>query len=208
MNATMEKYDNLTEFQYSILSEIGNIGAGNAATALSDILADKVMMSVPKLEVIDTEEIVTILGGPENELVGILVDMTEDVRGMLLFLLDKEFICMLINVLLDRHIQEFSDISEMDLSAIKEIGNILAGSYITAISAMTGLAIRLSPPQIAIDMAGAILSYPAAQFGIMGDKLLYIEENFLSGNNNIKSHLLIMPEIHSLDQIIKSLEVM
>lgn len=204
----MEKYDNLTEFQYSILSEIGNIGAGNAATALSDILADKVMMSVPKLEVIDTEEIVTILGGPENELVGILVDMTEDVRGMLLFLLDKEFICMLINVLLDRHIQEFSDISEMDLSAIKEIGNILAGSYITAISAMTGLAIRLSPPQIAIDMAGAILSYPAAQFGIMGDKLLYIEENFLSGNNNIKSHLLIMPEIHSLDQIIKSLEVM
>lgn len=208
MNATMEKYDNLTEFQYSILSEIGNIGAGNAATALSDILADKVMMSVPKLEVIDTEGIVTILGGPENELVGILVDMTEDVRGMLLFLLDKDFICMLINVLLDRHIREFSDISEMDLSAIKEIGNILAGSYITAISAMTGLAIRLSPPQIAIDMAGAILSYPAAQFGIMGDKLLYIEENFLSGNNNIKSHLLIMPEIHSLDQIIKSLEVM
>jgi len=203
----MENYNSLTDFQRSVLSEVGNIGAGNAATALAHILADNVMISVPELQVIDVTEMATVLGGPENEVVGILVNMTGDVEGMFLFLLDKTFICLLINMILDKNIQDFTDISEMDLSAIMEIGNILAGAYVTALSAMTGLDIRLSTPQTAIDMVGAILSYPAAQFGNMGDKLLFIEENFLSGKNKIKSHLLIMPELRSLDQILKKLEV-
>jgi len=203
----MENYNNLNEIQLSVISEIGNIGAGNAATSLATILADKVMMSVPELQIIDVNRMATILGGPENELAGILVNMTEDVQGMLLFLLDKEFICMLINVLMDKNIQGFEDISELDMSAIMEIGNILAGSYISAISMMTNLNIGLSTPQIAIDMAGAILSYPAAQFGAMGDKLLFIEEDFLSGESEIKSHLLIMPELKSLQLIMESLGV-
>ncbi len=203
----MNNYDNLDELQMSVLSEIGNIGAGNAATSLAHILADKVMMSVPVLQIINVSEMATILGGPENELAGILVNMTEDVQGMLLFLLDQEFICMLVNVLMDEHIQSLDEISDIGLSAIMEIGNILSGSYISAISTMTGLNIGLTTPQIAIDMAGAILSYPAAQFGVMGDKLLFIAEDFLSGDSAIKSHLLIMPEPKSLQLIMESLGV-
>lgn len=203
----MGNYYNLNELQLSVLSEIGNIGAGNAATALSSILADRVMMSVPELQIIDVEKMADLLGGPENELAGILVNMTEDVQGMLLFLLDKEFVCMLINVLLEEDRQSFSEITEIDMSAVKELGNILSGSYVNAISTMTGLNIMLSPPQIAIDMAGAILSYPAAQFGAVGEQLLFIEENFLSGNSAIKSHLLIMPEPRSLEIIMTSLGV-
>jgi len=203
----LNNYDNLDELQMSVLSEIGNIGAGNAATSLAHILADKVMMSVPVLQIINVSEMATILGGPENELAGILVNMTEDVQGMLLFLLDQEFICMLVNVLMDEHIQSLDEISDIGLSAIMEIGNILSGSYISAISTMTGLNIGLTTPQIAIDMAGAILSYPAAQFGVMGDKLLFIAEDFLSGDSAIKSHLLIMPEPKSLQLIMESLGV-
>ncbi len=203
----MKNYENLSELQISVLSEIGNIGAGNAATSLAHILADKVMMSVPALQIIDVSSMATILGGPENELAGILVNMTEDVKGMLLFLLDQEFIYMLVNVLMDEQIQSFEEISELSMSAIMEIGNILAGSYISAISTMTGLNIGLTTPQIALDMAGAILSYPAAQFGVMGDKLLFIEEDFLSGDSAIKSHLLIMPEPKSLQLIMESLGV-
>jgi len=203
----LKNYENLSELQISVLSEIGNIGAGNAATSLAHILADKVMMSVPALQIIDVSSMATILGGPENELAGILVNMTEDVKGMLLFLLDQEFIYMLVNVLMDEQIQSFEEISELSMSAIMEIGNILAGSYISAISTMTGLNIGLTTPQIALDMAGAILSYPAAQFGVMGDKLLFIEEDFLSGDSAIKSHLLIMPEPKSLQLIMESLGV-
>lgn len=203
----MENYNTLSELQLSALSEIGNIGAGNAATSLATILADKVSMTVPKLQIIDVTSMATVLGGPEKELAGILVNMTNDVQGMLLFLLDKEFVSKLINVLLEKDIDGFESITELDMSAIMEIGNILAGSYISAIAMLTNLNIGLSTPQIAIDMAGAILSYPAASFGIMGEKLLFIEENFLSGDDSIRSHLLIMPEPNSLELIMESLGV-
>ncbi|MDD2221116.1 MAG: chemotaxis protein CheC [Clostridia bacterium] len=203
----MEIYNDLSEFQLSVLSEIGNIGAGNAATSLASILADKVSMTVPKLQIIDVNSMTAILGGPENELAGILVNMTGDIQGMLLFLFDKKFICKLINVLLDKDIDKFENITDLDMSAIMEIGNIMAGSYISAISVLTNLSIGLSTPQLAIDMTGAILSYPAAMFGMIGEKLLFIEENFLSGEESIKSHLLIMPEPNSLQLIMESLGV-
>lgn len=203
----MANYHDLSELQLSVLSEIGNIGAGNAATSLASILADKVSMTVPKLQIIDVNSMTTILGGPENELAGILVNMTGDIKGMLLFLLDKEFICKLINVLLEKDIRGFENITDLDMSAIMEIGNIMAGSYVSAISMLTNLNIGLSTPQLAIDMVGAILSYPAAAFGMMGEKLLFIEENFVSGEDNIASHLLIMPEPSSLQLIMESLEV-
>lgn len=163
------------------------------------------MMSVPELQIIDVNSMTTILGGPENEMVGILVTMNSDVRGMLLFLLEKDFVCLLLNVLLNKSINDFTDISEMDMSVIMEIGNVLAGSYVSAIATMTDLDIRLSTPQVAIDMVGAILNYPAAYFGVMDDNLLFIEENFLSEENIIRSHLLIMPEPDSLSLIFESL---
>ncbi|NLV21051.1 MAG: chemotaxis protein CheC [Syntrophomonadaceae bacterium] len=201
----MGNYNNLNEFQLSALSEIGNIGAGNAAAALADFMGDTIMMSVPELQIIDVNSMTTILGGPENEMVGILVTMNSDVRGMLLFLLEKDFVCLLLNVLLNKSINDFTDISEMDMSVIMEIGNVLAGSYVSAIATMTDLDIRLSTPQVAIDMVGAILNYPAAYFGVMDDNLLFIEENFLSEENIIRSHLLIMPEPDSLSLIFESL---
>jgi len=203
----MENFDNLNDIQKDVLREIGNIGGGNAATALSSILTGKVDMSLPELRIVGVNEISMLLGGPEKEVVGILVPMTDDVKGMLLFLLDKEFTHMLLSVLLDKTIDSFENINEMDMSALKEIGNILGGSYINAICGLTALDIKLLPPDIAIDMVGAILNYPAELFGAMGDKVLYIEENFFSGAESIKSHLLIMPELDSLNIMFKRLGV-
>lgn len=203
----MENYESLNDTQKDVLREIGNIGGGNAATALSSILTGRVDMSLPELRIVNVGEIASLLGGPEREVVGILVPMTGDVSGMLLFLLDKKFTHMLINVLLDKRIESFESINEMDMSALKEIGNILAGSYINAICSLTELSIKLEPPDIAIDMAGAILNYPAELFGAMGDKVLYIEENFLRKEESVKSHLLIMPELDSLDIMFKRLGV-
>jgi chemotaxis protein CheC len=197
----------LNDMQKDVMREVGNIGGGNAATALASILTDKVDMSLPFLRIVGVNEIAEVLGGPDMEAVGILVNMTDDVKGMLMFILDKQFTHLLINVLLDKNIESFENINEMDMSALKEIGNILSGAYISAISQLTELDIRLSPPQIAVDMVGAIISFPAAQYGAMGDKVLYIEENFLSAGNSIKSHLLIMPELESLEIILKRLGV-
>jgi len=203
----MSEFGGLTEMEQSVLAEIGNIGGGNAATALSDMLADKVDMSVPGLSIVDVSTMATILGGPENEVAGILLSMTDDVSGMLMFLLEKDFACFLINALLDENINSFENLTEMHLSAMKEIGNILAGAYVNAIASMTNMTISLTTPQISVDMVGAILSYPAALFGSMGDSLLMIEENFSSGEQSVKSHLLIMPDEVSVDKIMKALDV-
>lgn len=201
----MQDYNNLNDFQMDILREIGNIGAGNAATALSEFLCDKVLLTAPELHVIDVDKMADLLGGPENEAVGILIEMKLDIKGMLMFILDKKFTHLLINVLLNENSEGFENITDMGMSALMEIGNILSGSYVNAISAMTGLNIGLSTPQISIDMVGSILSYPAAVFGEMGDKLLLIEENFISKMNTVKSHLLIIPDLKSLEIILKIL---
>ena len=202
----MKSYE-LNEMQKDVLREIGNIGGGNAASALAEILTDRVDMTVPYLRFVDVNEIAEILGGAEKEVVGILLKMTGEVKGLLMFILDKDFTHMLINVLLDKHLENFENIEEMDLSALMEIGNMMSGSYLRAISQLTGLDIRLYPPEIAVDMVGAIISFPATMLGVMGDKALYIEEDFTKSEDKIRSHLLIIPELDSLQIILERLGV-
>lgn len=203
----MKNYDELTETEKDVLREIGNIGGGNAATALASMLSGRIDMSVPDLQVVDVNHVAKILGGMEQEIVGILVTMEGEINGMMMFLLDKHFTRLLINLLLNEEFESFERINEMDLSALKEIGNILAGSYINALATMTGLNVSLTPPSISVDMAGAILSYPAALFGTIGDKVLYIEEDFIRDDDNIRSHFLIMPSPESLANILERLGV-
>lgn len=204
----MDSYNGLNDFHLDALREVGNIGAGNAATALSSILTDKVNISVPTLKILDVSEISSALGGPETPAVGILITMSDDIHGMLLFILSQQFTCLLLETLLGEKIDSFENLSELGLSALQEIGNILAGSYINAIASLTNLNIYLSPPGLSIDMVGAILNVPAAQFGIMGDKVLFIEEDFISKDNVIRSHLLIIPEIDSVNIILSKLGVL
>lgn len=203
----MKNYDQLNETEKDVLREIGNIGGGNAATALASMLSGRIDMSVPDLQIVDVSHVAKILGGMEQEIVGILVTMEGDINGMMMFLLDKHFTRLLINLLLNKEFESFDRINEMDLSALKEIGNILAGSYINALATMTGLNISLTPPAISIDMAGAILSYPAALFGTIGEKVLYIEEDFIRDDDNIRGHFLIMPNPESLSKILERLGV-
>lgn len=203
----MKNYDQLSEIEKDVLREIGNIGGGNAATALATMLSGRIDMSVPDLQIVDVSHVAKILGGMEQEIVGILVTMEGDISGMMMLLLDKHFTRLLINLLLSKEFESFERINEMDLSALKEIGNILAGSYINALATMTGLRVSLTPPAISVDMAGAILSYPAALFGTIGDKVLYIEEDFIRDNDEIRGHFLIMPNPESLSKILECLGV-
>jgi chemotaxis protein CheC len=165
-------------------------------------------MSVPQVKIIGIQEIANILGGPENQVVGILFTLSKDIEGMMMFILKQEFAHLAVNQLMGRELESFSDFEEMDLSALKEIGNIMAGSYVNAISSLTNFEIGISVPGIAIDMAGAILSVPAIQFGKIGEKVLFIEEEFIGGDGeNVNSYLILIPEIDSLHKILKILGV-
>lgn len=199
---TQDRYGPLNSLQLDTLKEITNIGAGNAATALADILADRVSMSVPDLQITGIGDIAEVLGGPEKEVVCILLSVTNDMQGMLMFILEKELTHTLLSLLLNKEINSWNQIDDMDMSMLKEIGNIIAGAYVGSLATMTDLDIRISPPEIAIDMVGAILSYPATIFGAIGDKVLFVKEDFDNGDQLISCHLLIIPLPESLRLIL------
>jgi len=197
-------YEELNDTQIDVLREIGNIGAGNAATALAVILDDRVEITLPKVKIVDFDSAVDDLGGPEAMTVGVLVNFSGEANGMIMFLLDMEDAKGITDILVAEDDVE-NQLSEMKLSAIKEIGNILSSSYINSISTLTGLTIDISIPYIAIDMAGALMSVPLIEFGTLGDKVMFIEESFMGEFHHLRSNIVMFAEIETLRTIMERL---
>ena len=174
----MSKIDleKLEDSQFDVLKEIGNIGAGNATTALATMLNIKVDMSVPNVALLPFDNISSFIGSEEQTVVGILLEIQGDIDGMMMFLFDMKSAHHLVNSLMMRDVHQdengMADFSEMEMSALNEIGNIVSGSYLSALSGLTGMKMVSSVPALSIDMLGALLSVPAIEFGKYGDKLL------------------------------------
>ncbi|HCD10241.1 MAG TPA: CheY-P-specific phosphatase CheC [Thermoanaerobacter sp.] len=195
----------LNEMYIDILKELGNIGAGNAITALSTMIGKKMDMQVPKVKILDFKEVSDIFGSADTIIVGIYFDLDGDVKGNILFALDIKSAASLIWSLMGLEVKEEFD--ELEKSALEEIGNIMAGSYVASLSTLTSLNIKISPPAISIDMAGAILSVPAIKYGEISDKILFIETQFIEGEKLIKGDFFLIPDINSFDLILKALGV-
>jgi chemotaxis protein CheC len=201
----MYTYDNLNDSHIDVLREIGNIGAGNAATSLSVMLDTQVDMTLPKVNIVGFDDVAEAVGGAEALCYGVLVTLSGEVDGMIMFILDKKFAHKILNVLMGESYTSFNEMSDFSLSAIKEVGNILSASYVNSIAELTGLRIELSIPFVSIDMAGAMLSVPLSKFGRVGDKVLFIEENFSSKNETVMSHMVLFAEMDSLELILGKL---
>lgn len=199
--------DNLNPIHYDVLREIGNIGAGNATTALAQLINMKIDMSVPKVALTPFKEIADIIGSEETILAGILLQLEGDVNGMMMFLLHLESAHHLVNVLMGNPIDKDDDFTEMEYSALNEIGNIISGSYLSALSSLTKLTITASVPSLSVDMAGALLSVPAIEFGKIGDKVLLIQTQF-GEDDFVNGYFLMIPELDSYDKILESLGLM
>ena len=198
--------DQVNDMYFDVLKEIGNIGAGNATTAISHMLNIKVDMEVPKVEFLTFQELPTAISAEEETVVGIYLEVESDIGGSMMFLLKMESARYLVNRLMGRPDDYEEEFSEMDLSAIKEIGNIISGSYLSALSSMTNMVITASVPYLAIDMAGAILSVPAIQFGQYGDNALLIQTEF-GDDVKIQGFFILMPDVESYDKILTSLGI-
>ncbi len=208
----MSKIDlnQLNDIQYDVLREIGNIGAGNATTALSQMLNQKMDMSVPKVALVPFNEISDVMGSEDQTVVGIMLGFEGDVEGMMMFLFDTKSAHHLVNTLMMRDkedgVEEGADFTDMDMSALNEIGNIVSGSYLTAISKLTNLKMISTVPEMTIDMIGALLSVPASEFGKYGDKLLLIQSQF-GELDFVNGYFLMIPELDSYDKLLASLGV-
>jgi chemotaxis protein CheC len=197
----------LNDMYIDVLKEIGNIGAGNAATALAGLLGKKINMKVPRVRILDFKHVSSILGEPEVIVVGILLRVTGDLTGNIMFILENQAARVLVNILMGKPVEETADFTELELSALQEMGNILAGSYLSSLSALTNLKLLPSVPCLAIDMAGAIVSVPAIEFGKVGDSVLYIETEFSEGSTKVVGNFFLIPDVDSYDILLKSLGV-
>ncbi|MGM0378529.1 MAG: chemotaxis protein CheC [Bacillota bacterium] len=203
MTKSLEKVNNMV---MDILREVGNIGAGNAATSLAKMLDVKVDMEVPQVKILEFKEFPKIIGGEENLVIGVYFTLSGDLEGSFLFLLDEESALSLLNLLMPA---EFNEFDEMANSALQEIGNILSGAYISSLATLTNLDISISVPSISYDMAGAILSVPAIEFGKVSDKILIVENEFFESEmvDTITGYFLLVPDLDSYDSLLDSLGV-
>jgi len=202
----LQTYDDLNDIHLDVLREIGNIGSGNAASALSTMLATSVNIAVPTVRIMDYEEVVEKLGGPEQMIVGLLLKLEGDVQGMIMFLLHQNFANMLLASLLGEEIP-LSQIDEIGYSALQEVANIMAASYVNAVAAMTGLIINISVPAMCVDMLGAILSVPAIHYANISDKIILIEDEFRGNEMHAPNHILMIPDVDSLKKIMTNLGI-
>ncbi|WP_371915998.1 chemotaxis protein CheC [Paenibacillus sp. P3E] len=190
-----------------VLKEVGNIGAGNAATALSQLLGKPIDMAVPKVQLLNFDEITDKVGGAEELVYAVFLRVEGEAPGNLFFILTPEAAINLLSRIAGIELMEGDELGEMELSALNEIGNILAGSYLSSLADFTSLSMYPTVPALAMDMAGAILSYGLLQFGQMGDDALLIDTTFLEGQNEIEGQFFLIPDPESFPKIFKSLGV-
>lgn len=196
-------YQDLTAIQLDALREVGNIGTGNAATALSQLLAKKIDMTVPAINIVPFDDIFSSIGGDEI-VVGVIVRVLGDTPGNILFVFDKDTALTLVETLTG---QKEEYLSDMGNSVIQEIGNIVSTSYMNAISKFTGLSITPSVPAVTYDMLGAILSTTFIESGQFDDYVLDIETMFIQDNEEIQGHFYYVPMPGSLEKILSTLGV-
>ena len=201
------KYEDLNDMQIDVLREVGNIGSGNATTALSSMVGKLIDIEVPSVKVLDFNDAIEAVGGPEKVIAGLLIRINGDIDGMIMFLFEQNLISMIVSTFFGAEPQDIFSLSEAELSAINEMGNIMAGSYVNAIAQLAGLTIDVEPPSLTIDMLGAIMSVPAIEMGEMGDKLLFIDNNMKIDDTSIQSKMLLLPTIDSLDHLLEKLGV-
>lgn len=201
----MRQFADLDEISRDILKEIGNIGTGNAVTALSQMLMHPVDIAVPELKILKYQEVCSLLDSADELQTGIMVGVGGEMEGMFLFLLSETFTMMVLNKILGEEEREFLNPGEMERSLICELGNIMCGSYINALASVMDLKLEVSVPDVCIDMGGAILSVPLSRFLRVSDDILMIDNLFHLGGESFLGRILFIPEPDSLDMMLRSL---
>ena len=199
--------EQMSESYMDVLKEIGNIGAGNAMTALSQMLQCKVDMKVPQVKLLELRDMGAMVGSEEQLMAGVFLGVEGDITGSIMFLIELESARSLIKKIMMGYSSGADVLDDMEMSALQEVSNIITGAYLNSLSMLTNLKIYPTPPSISIDMAGAILSVPAIEFGVLGDKILLIQSQFYD-EVEIDGYFVLIPDMESYKKILTSLGMM
>jgi chemotaxis protein CheC len=209
----MNGINHFTSIHLDYLKEIGNIGAGNAATALSRLLNKKINMNIPKVQIVGFDEMVEMAGGAENVVASVFLRIEGEIPGSMFFVLPigqaTQFIKQMIGDM-DFSFEE-PPFNEMALSALQELGNILCGSYLTALSNFTNLSLYPSVPAIGIDMVGAMIGTGLIEYSQVSDYVIVIDaalnEMVLKSSEIVNGHFFLLPDPNSFKTLFKALGV-
>ena len=203
----MASAENLfSDIHLDILREIGSMGTAHAATALSKMVNKKVTMPVPNVSWLDFQNVANFVGGPENVIVGILVSLSGNIQGMMMHLMELESAHKMAELIINTPMpEEKLNFGEMERSVVEEVGNIMISSYLGSLAGLTNSQIKPSIPYMSVDMANAILSVPASEFGRMADKMLFIESKIAVENVQLSGCFVLVPNLHSFYRILRAL---
>lgn len=203
----INRYEEMNELRLDMLKEMGSIGGGNAATALSSMLSAKVNMTLPRAEFLEFNEALARLGDPEIVIAAVLVELTGEIQGIMLFIIPEEFSDEVIFRMLGKARMSLLELEEIETSVLTEIGNIVISSYVTALSSLAGVDVELSVPQLAVNMLGGIMSLPMAMMGQQSDKIMMVTGEFQIDGKAMNSGMLLLPDVESLNILMKKLGV-
>ena len=203
----IKNYAQLSSMEIDTLREIGSIGTGNAATALSQMMNRPVSITLPEVRIMEYNEAIEWIGGPEEVTAGVLVKMSGDVGGIMLSVQKLELVNVVLSTMLGESIDSYENLTELERSAMIEIGNIMISTFINAMSGLADLDIKLTVPAFAVDMQGAILTVPMAEYGGMSNYLMAIGGNFVCDGKEVPCHLLLSPDLRSLEFLLRKLGV-
>lgn len=201
----MSDYIDLDDETRDILTELGNIGTGNAVSALSLFMENTIDVDMPEFRFLKYQDIYRSLGIQEELYAGILIKSYGQLKGTFLFLMDEAFVYAVLNGMVGKQERQITFLDEMERSALSELGNIMCGSYVRALSQLTGLETDVSVPDLCIDMAGAILGVPLARHLKISDDVMMIENVFHMGEKDFAGRIIFWPELNSLKSILSIL---
>ena len=204
----MKKFEDFNVLELDTIREIGSIGSGNAATALSGVLGCEVRITMPEVRIMGYNEAIDWIGGPEIITAGVLVRLDGELKGIMLSVQQLDFINLVLSRTVGQVVEDYSQLTDLDRSALVEVGNIMISTFINALSGLADLTITLTVPAFAVDMQGAILAVPMAEYGGQSDYIMTIGADFICNQKAVPCHLLLSPDIGSLNFLLKKLGVL
>jgi chemotaxis protein CheC len=199
-----EKMAELTNVQLDALREMGNIGAGNAATSLAQLIGETVNISVPEVKVIPLEFVADALGGAEKQVYIIYLEVEKEMKGTMLTIFSQETAVFFVKKLLNAQtvVDMTNDIAQ---SALKEVGSILCGSYLSALSQLVNMSSVATVPAMAFDMMGAMLDFVLVEIGQIAEEVLFVDTELYVSQKKLECSQLFLPKPETLEKILISI---
>jgi chemotaxis protein CheC len=193
-----------TDFQLDAMREVGNVGAGHAATALSQMVGRPIGMSITRVLILPTEQIAGFLGGEQADVAAVYMPVYGDICGVVLIFFPLDLLPDLAGLLLKREPRASEELSDLDRSAIKELGSILTGSYLSALYRFIHVQMIHGVPTLVVDMAQAILDTVLVDLEQKDDFAIVIETRLTENDRQLTGRFFLLPEAGTLPKLFKA----